>query len=185
MIVGYKQILDAVKLIVEAHPGLRGFNVGRNYEVMESSRNTLRFPLLQVQPLSATFNRMTDKKAFPTVDVSLLFRCLDVVDKEEINKTQVYNDTLQYLQNIVDTMCHHEWFRTNNIEISSNFIVCIPEEYTTTSRTCGWTSTISIKIMNWNGICGLPLNYTAEMFNVYNPPKLPDIGPDGDPTPIK
>ena len=156
MVVSYKEIIKKIEQIVEAHIALKGFYVGKNYEALEDERNKILFPLLQVQPLSATLNKMTDMKTYPTLSISLLLRCLDMVDKNELNKKQVYNDTLQYLQHIIDMITHHTWFKENDILVDGDFIVFISEEYTTNLNTVGWNTTISLRIVNWNGWCGLP-----------------------------
>ena len=159
-VVNYKQILDALYMIVIDHKMLKGnFYVGKNYEALEDERNTMRFPLIQVKPMSSELLHINENKAsYPSLIISLNFSCLDIVNKNESNKIQVYNDTLQHLQDIISFLCNHPWFEENKLKVRGDSIIFLPEEYTTTSNTCGWNCNIAFRIDNWDGYCGLPID---------------------------
>jgi len=154
-IITYNQILKVMEEIAKHHLQIKGFFVGKNWELNESN-GKVNFPLLQVKPLSSNIVKSNQTKKFNTVQFSLYIRVLDRLDKGEANKSEVYSDTFQIIQDIVNLMSCHPYFKENLIELTTS-VNLTPEEETVTEFAAGWSTVLYIQIRNVNSYCGLPV----------------------------
>lgn len=154
-IITFNQIIEVFRLIAEHHLQIKGFFVGKNWEL--NAAEELNFPLLQIKPLTATIEKSASLKKFSTATFSIYLRCLDRLDKGEANKSDIYSDTFQIIQDVVNLVSSHPYFLENRIELTAS-VNCTPEEELTTEFAAGWSTVLYITIRNINSYCGLPVN---------------------------
>jgi hypothetical protein len=152
----FNQIIEIFREISQHHLQIKGFFVGKNWELNDAN-DPVEFPLLQIKPLTASLPIANGVKKYPTAEFSIYVRVLDRLDKGEANKSDVYSDTFQIIQDIINLISCHPYFVMNRIELNTS-ISCLPEEELTTEYAAGWSTVFTITIRNVNSYCGLPMN---------------------------
>lgn len=187
----YKQIVGIFEYIASKHYQINDFFVGKNWELKEN----ILFPFLQVRPSTAQVLKNVNGAQFNTLEITLVLRVLEQLNKEVKNKTDAYSDTLQILTDIMTLVNKHPYFADKTIQIV-NDVEFISEEELTTFNAVGWSAIVRLRIINFAGACGIPVASmsTTEFYQDYQdlpstrPYPADDTGDDfdgvGDPIPI-
>jgi hypothetical protein len=148
----YKQIINIFETIASYHYQLHEFIVGKNWEV----KDDIKFPFLQVSPYTAQVLRNVNGVGFNTLEMTLKLRVLEQLNKEEINKTDAYSDTLQILTDVMSLVNTHPAFADKTIQIVNN-VEFLAEEELTTLNAIGWSAIVRLRIINYTGACTVPI----------------------------
>jgi len=152
----FKKIVDLFESIVTKHYQLQAFQSGEISEIDPNKLDQQDFPLLFLQPNTATIDERTLTYSF---DIYILTQVLD--DGTGINDS--YSQTLLLKKDVVSE------FR--QILSSSSFVAdadkheyiielpisCDPFTERFANLLTGWTSTISIEVNNENNLCIAPI----------------------------
>lgn len=159
----YNQVIKIFELIAQQHKQLNSCFIGRNWELGAENAN-IKFPVLQVKPSTARLIKNSSDKRYNCAEFSISIRVLDLLQKEELNKTDVYSDTFQIIQDIVALISTHPYFKNKFCEITNNTVEAIAEEELTTLNAAGWSTVLQIKVLNWGGYCGIPIDWSTDIF---------------------
>ena len=152
----FKKIVDLFDSIVTNHYQLQSFQSGELSEIDPDKLDQQDFPLLFLQPNTATINERTLTYSF---DIFILTQVLD--DGTGVN--DAYSQTLLMIKDVVSE------FR--QILSSSSFIAdadkneyiiqlpisCDPFTERFANLLTGWSATFSIEVSNENNLCIAPI----------------------------
>lgn len=160
----YKQLIRFFELIADKHKLIKDCKVCRDWEL---GANQTLFPLLQVTPYTASLKKTVVNNDYNMMEYSLKLRILDKLQKGNENRDDVYSDTLQLITDVITTFNTHPFFRNNNVKIVSDADFSSEEEKTT-FRAAGWSTVIRIRVINYIGYCGVPIESITDedLFNI-------------------
>lgn len=129
------------------------FFLGRDWELENSS--DIIYPLFQVYP-EVSRMPITAQGDYKTIEMELNCKVLDLVQQNENDERDVHSDTLRIAQDIVNELNQHPFYQRSNAQIVGDISFTALEEFED-DFTAGWEFTITLKLININNFCGLPM----------------------------
>ena len=157
------QIIKIFEHIAQQHYQINDFFVGKNWELQDEA-NGLKMPVLQVYPSTARIQKSSNSNQFSTAEFSISLKIWDLLRKDEQNKTEIYSDTFQILQDVVTLLSTHQYFKDNFCILSNSIIEAIAESEKVAINVIGWSTVITIKVKNWGSVCTIPIEWTTDIF---------------------
>jgi hypothetical protein len=149
----YNQILTVLEDVATRHYQINNFGIGDKWEI---GTNTLTYPVLWVNPISARMER-GNNDTYASFEVSLKLKVLDLVHKDESNEDDVLNDTLEILRDIVTEFSQHPYYVQSRFEIVDN-VSFTPFTENTDEECSGWMVDIRLRTPNIRSFCGIPVS---------------------------
>ena len=152
----FKKIVDLFESIVTKHYQLQAFQSGEISEIDPNKLDQQEFPLLFLQPNTATIDIRTLTYSF---DIFILTQVLD--DGTGVN--DAYSQTLLMMKDVVSEF--RQILSSNSFVADADKseyiiqlpVVCDPFTERFANLLTGWTATISIEVNNENNLCIAPI----------------------------
>ena len=159
----YNQIIKIFKSFAERHKQVNSFFLGQNFDLENTS--SIIYPVVQVYSTGARMPQ-NDEGFFGVVSLSFNVKIVDQISNDETNSDEINSDTLQIAQDLVNEINTNSYFIKNQIQIDGD-IIFEPLYNYEDSNTNGWEFTISLKYINNNSSCDLPVNPIEPIIHTY------------------
>ena len=144
----YNQIIKIFKSFAERHKQVNSFFLGQNFDLENTS--SIIYPVVQVYSTGARMPQ-NDEGFFGVVSLSFNVKIVDQISNDETNSDEINTNS---------------YFIKNQIQIDGD-IIFEPLYNYEDSNTNGWEFTISLKYINNNSSCDLPVNPIEPIIHTY------------------
>ena len=145
-------IISTFQTIANDHGQLQRFEHGQLSEVNLAKLDATHFPLLYAEPISANLQR-------GQITFTLGLLVCDHIQDDETDRTDVWNDTLLILQDVVNEFRHSVSSASNaqNRFVSDAVeVLCTPFTERFDNSLSGWEAQIDVLVGDDNNLCLMP-----------------------------
>ena len=150
----YNNVINTLLLIAEGYHGISTTSVGDIFDI-DLEKNT-KYPLMHINPLNVTTGRVA-------LTYNFQIFVMDMVDTDDANEQDVYNDVLQTCVDIISIFRNSKYQSENNDDINEP-IYFTEGDYTLEPFTerfdnelTGWVFTIAVTTINNFDACTIPV----------------------------
>lgn len=144
----YNQLINYISGFSQSHQQVMEFNNGFRGKINTAVTSNNNFPLLFVEPLSHTYNNWVQT-------YTIRVYCMDVLQKDLSNETEVISDTLQILNDLCKYIIDDA---TDEFDLVNQTPICIPYTNSYVDYLGGWFIDLTITVRIVVGDCDIPLN---------------------------
>jgi hypothetical protein len=147
-----KQIFQTLESIAERHYLIHSFWIGDDADMNAAK---IVYPVLQVKPEIA---RLPQNEYGDYKEIILTLKC-KVLDRElqdGSNTNDVHSDTLRITQDVINEINQHPFYANSNVTLDGDIEIGELSEWSD-DYTAGWEFDLSLKLINKNNFCGLPM----------------------------
>jgi len=153
----YNNLIDTLKELGSKHHQIKTTTVGDIFDI-DLEKNTL-YPLMHINPVNVTTGRVG-------LTYNFQIFVMDMVDTDDANEQDVYNDVLQTCIDIISIFRNSKWQAQLTLDIDAA-VYFTEGEYTLEPFTerfdqavTGWVFQLPIKVQNDFQSCNIPMEDT-------------------------
>ena len=154
----YNNVIDTLKNLGEEHQQISTTTTGDIYDI-DLEKNT-KYPLMHINPVNVTTTRTE-------LIYNFQIFIMDLVDDDNANEQDVYNDVLSICIDIIAIMSNSKWQAQTTLDLAAP-VYCAEGDFTLEPFTerfdqavTGWVFQLPVTVQNDFQSCTIPMDNTV------------------------